>query len=207
MICNIIWDLNGALFDTYPAVTYAFSKTLNGMGYSIALNVIDGLVRQSFEDCVTTLSLRFKLDPDLLTAEFTESYRTISPANQPMFPGARNVCEFIHQTGGHNIAFTQRVFESTQKLLDAHNLSTLIDDIISTRPGFPSNPDSAILLAVLEKHHLNPVETLLLSTHDFDIQVGRAAGVRTCQFGKNKLVSPADFQIETHNQLLSKLTE
>ena len=44
---NILWDVDGALFDTYPAITYALSRTLNELGLSIALNVIDSLARQS----------------------------------------------------------------------------------------------------------------------------------------------------------------
>ena len=43
MIRNILWDVDGTLFDTYPAITYAISKSLNKMGLSIALNVIDGV--------------------------------------------------------------------------------------------------------------------------------------------------------------------
>jgi phosphoglycolate phosphatase-like HAD superfamily hydrolase len=69
-IQNILWQVNGVLFDTYPALTYSFSRALNEMGYSVALNVIDGLVRQSLDDCVNALSGRFRLDPDLLRQRY-----------------------------------------------------------------------------------------------------------------------------------------
>ena len=100
---NIFWDLDGTLFDTYPAMTFAMSKALNEMGCSVALNVIDGLARQSLERCLQTLVQRFKLDPDLLRARFAESYRRVDPANQPIFPGVREVCELIHARGGMNV--------------------------------------------------------------------------------------------------------
>jgi hypothetical protein len=60
------------------------------MGHSIALNVIDGLVRRSFEECVETLSRRFKLDPGLLCSRFTESYRAIHPA-ETLLVGDRDI--------------------------------------------------------------------------------------------------------------------
>ncbi len=126
------------------------------MGYSITLNVIDGLVRQSFEGCVQTLSQRFKLDPDLLAAKFTESYRDISPAKQPPFPGVREICEFIHQIGGLNIALTHCGVESTRALLEAHNLFALIDDIFSAKQGYPAKLEPSLLLAALEKHRTLP---------------------------------------------------
>ena len=66
VIRNILWGVDGTLFDTTPAITYAISKSLNEPGHSLALNVIDGLACQSLDHCLTTLSKRFKLDPKLL---------------------------------------------------------------------------------------------------------------------------------------------
>ena len=46
MIRNIIWDVDGTLFDTYPAITFAISKSLLESGQNMAMNMIDGLVRR-----------------------------------------------------------------------------------------------------------------------------------------------------------------
>jgi HAD superfamily hydrolase (TIGR01509 family) len=205
MIKNILWDVDGALFDTYPAITYAVSRSLNEMGCSLALNVIDGLARQSLSHCVETLSQRFKLDPDLLRHRFSETYRTIDPANQPPFPGVREVCKLIHQSGGLNIAVTHRGVQSTRTLLEAHALTPFFDDIFSVEQGYARKPDPAMLLAALEKYTLNPAESLLVGDRELDIQAGRAAGVHTCLFGGTELATPADFQIERYAQLLSRL--
>ena len=205
VIKNILWDVNDTLFDTHPAVTYAFSKTLSGMGCSIALNVIDGLVRQHPDDCVTILSQRFKLDPDLLRAKFRESYRAVSPTNQPPFPGVREVLEFIHQLGGLNLAITHRSVDSTQRFLDAHAMSALIDDIVSSQQGYPSKPDPSMALAALSKHSLNPDETLLIGDRERDILAGRAAGIQTCLFGKNNPSINVDIQISEYHSLLDYL--
>ena len=207
MIRNIIWDVNGTLFDTYPAITFAFSNVLKEMGVVVALNVIDGLVRQSFDKCVDGLSERFKLDPNLLSQKFTESYRTISPVNQPPFHGVSDVCMFIHQNGGLNIAVTHRTIQSTQKLLNAHNMSDLIDDIISTTQGYPHKPDPAVILAAIENHKLIPAETLLVGDREIDVQAGRSAGVYTCLFGRKEISEPADIVVDDFGQLLMKLSK
>jgi phosphoglycolate phosphatase-like HAD superfamily hydrolase len=204
---NILWDVDGTLLDTYPAITYAISKSLNEMGLSVPLNVIDGHARQSISDCVKTLSQRFKLDPDLLRDKFTESYRAISPANQTPFPGVREICEFIHQSGGLNIAITHYGIESARTLLNAHNLSALIDDIFSAKQGYPAKLESSMLLAKLEMHNLNPRETLLISNRNLDLQAGRAAGIRTCLFGQAELTTPADLQISEYRYLLNVLNK
>jgi HAD superfamily hydrolase (TIGR01509 family) len=204
-ILNLIWEVDGVLFDTYPAITYAISKSLKEMGFSIALNVIDGLVRQSLEQCVETLSQRLKLDPKLLRNEFAKSYQTISPENQPPFTGARKVCAFIHEHSGLNLIVTHRSIQTTQELLSAHRLIPFFGDIFSVEQGYPRKPDPAIVLAVLKKYMLKPEATLLIGDRDCDIRAGQAAGIRTCLFGCTVLSHPPDYRIGNYIQLLGLL--
>lgn len=205
MIKNILWDLDGTIFDTYPAITYAISKSLNEMGFSLALNALDGLARQSIDHCMETLSQRFKLDPDRLRAQFVKSYREISPAKQIPFPGVREVCAWIHQHDGLNVIVTHRRVQSTQELLDFHKLSSYFDDILSSEQGFPRKPDPTMIFATLEKHNLLPEETLFIGDRDLDIQAGMAAGIRTCLFGNLEIPTPVDIMINNYDQLLTKL--
>lgn len=205
-IRNLLWDLDGTFFDTYPAITYAISKALKEMGQSIELNVIDRLARQSIGHCLTTLSQRFKLEPDLLESQFAESYRSIPPTNQPPFSGVQEVCDVIHKLHGLNVIVTHRSVQSTQRLLRAHKFSTLIDEIFSVEQGYSRKPDPSMLLAALEKHNLSPGKTLLIGDRDIDIQAGQAAGVRTCLFGQIELTTSSDFQINAYGQLLEMLT-
>lgn len=205
-IQNILWGVDGTLFDTYPAITYAISKSLNEMGVAIALNVIDGLARQSIERCIVTISQRFKLDPDLLRARFTESYRRMDPAHQPPYPGVEAVCRTVHERGGVNSIVTHRGLDSTRKLLDTHILSTYIDSIFSVKQGHPRKPYPGMVLAALDKHALEPSETLLIGNRDLDIQAGHMAGVHTCLFGTSNLTVPAEMHISNYSQLLVLLS-
>lgn len=205
MIKNILWDVDGTLFDTYPAITYAISKTLKEAGVSAAMNMIDGLARQSLEYCLRTLSQRFKLDPDLLRRQFAESYGALSPANQPPFHGVREVCELIHTYGGLNIIVTHRAVSSTRSLLETHDMSPLFDAIFSVEQGHPRKPDPAMLEAAIRQFRLERSETMVVGDRDLDIQAGRAAGVFTCLFGQAQIAAPADFQIIRYSQLLEIL--
>jgi phosphoglycolate phosphatase-like HAD superfamily hydrolase len=36
MMKNLLWDLDGTLFDAYPAITYANSKSISQMGGAMA---------------------------------------------------------------------------------------------------------------------------------------------------------------------------
>lgn len=207
MIKNLLWDVDGTLFDTYPAITYAISKTLGKMGASVALNVIDGLARRSIDHCLGTLSQRFKLDPDLLRLRFAESYRTIPPANQPPFPGVREVCELARVHDGRNIIVTHRAVASTQSLLEAHEMTSSFDAIFSVEQGYPRKPDPALLEAAIRQFQLERAETLMIGDRDLDIQAGRSAGVQTCLFGQVQLFDSADYRVDRYDQLLDLLKD
>lgn len=152
VIKNILWDLDGTIFDTYPAIAYAIGKSLNELGFSLALNAIDGLARRSIDHCLETLSERFKLDPDLFRAQFAKSYREVPPAKQTPFPGMREVCSWVHEHDGVNVIVTHRAVGSTQTLLDVHDLTSCFDDILSVEQGYARKPDPELITAALEKH-------------------------------------------------------
>ena len=47
MFRNIIWDVDGTLFDTYPAIAKAFRAALNDAGKDAALDWIEELAKIS----------------------------------------------------------------------------------------------------------------------------------------------------------------
>lgn len=202
MIRHLLWDIDGVLFDTRPAVTYAIRQALNEMGCAITLSVMDDLARQSLEYCVDTLAARFKLDPDLLRQRSAEHYRQIPPERQPPISGAREVCAWIAARGGLNLIVTARKAESTCALLAAHGMTGLFSDIFTLEQGYPCKPNPAILLAALEKHALNPAETLLICRQETDIQARQAAGVATCLFGAAQASSLPSLRVRDYKALL-----
>ncbi len=207
MIRHLLWDTDGVLFDTRPAVTYAISQSLNEMGCAIALNVVDDLARQSLDYCVDTLAARFRLDPALLRQRSAEHYRQIPPERQPPIPGARKVCAWIAAHGSLNLIVTARKLESTRALLAAHGMTEFFSDIFTPEQGYPCKPNPAILLAALEKHALNPAETLLICRHESDIQAGQAAGLVTCLFGAAEVSSLPSLRVKDFWELLAYLEE
>jgi phosphoglycolate phosphatase-like HAD superfamily hydrolase len=74
MIRNIIWDLDGTLFDTYPAIVKAFKAALNDFGKDAPLDWIEELARSSVGYCVATLADKYQLDEDQLGNAFGDHY-------------------------------------------------------------------------------------------------------------------------------------
>ncbi len=199
MIRNILWGVDGVLFDTHPAIIYAFSKALSEMGLAIALNEIDGLTRQSVDRCLSTLSRRFKLDPGQLQLRFAEAYLKVPAANQPPMPGIRDLCALVLERGGVNLIVTQRSLESTQQLLDTHGLDKYFAGIFSAGQAIFDEPYPFILDAAIHGFGLDRAETMLVSTDDRAVKSGRVAGLHSGLFGG------AGQRIDCHSQLLERL--
>lgn len=184
-IRNLIWSTHGALFNTRPAITYAISHTLNDLGLTAPLNVIDELARRPIAQCLATLARRFGAPPDALRQRFDAIYDALPADNQPPFDGAPEVCRWIVAQGGRNIAVTPRDPQPAQILLTAHDLAGQFAGLLSPAQGYPAPPDPAIVQAALRLHDLKPAETALVAAYEEDIRAGQAAGIRVCLFGQS----------------------
>ena len=74
MFRNIIWDVDGTLFDTYPAIAKAFQVALNDLGKDASLDRIEDLAKISISYCVTTLANQCQLNEEDIAQAFGEHY-------------------------------------------------------------------------------------------------------------------------------------
>ena len=103
MFGNIIWDVDGTLFDTYPAISKAFQAALNDFGKEASLDWIEGLAKTFLGHCVAVLANQFKLDEEHIVQAFGEYYDHLPPEEQPSFSGALTICEYIYGVGGNDL--------------------------------------------------------------------------------------------------------
>lgn len=206
VIRNIFWDAEGALLDTYPAITYALCKSLNEVGVAVALNEIDRLVRRSFLYCLATLCERFSLDHNLLLLRFSETYQSVPIERHCLYPWVTEVCALI-QSRGLNIAMTRQTQDAFERFLTSHRLAPYFAGIISPEQTGACKSKPVRIRAALEKYNLQPDETLVVSRHEIAIQAGRELSLRTCFLGQEAvLAKPVDLQVTDHSQLLKWLT-
>src|SRR5512146_799171 len=124
-IRNVIWDVDGTLFDTYPAIARAFRAALGELGADDSEERIAHLARESLGHCMAALVADHGLDPARFEAAFGRHYDRVEPADQPLFPGVADVCRRIVELGGRNVIVTHRGPRGTAELLAAANLTHL----------------------------------------------------------------------------------
>jgi phosphoglycolate phosphatase-like HAD superfamily hydrolase len=206
MFRNIIWDVDGTLFDTYPAIASSFQAALNDSGKEAPLDWIEELAKISISHCVATLADQYHLSADKLGQTFDEHYGHVPPEKQPPFSGAITICQYICDTGGKNVIVTHRGRESTNELLVAHHMTHYFAGCLARDDGYPKKPHPAAFEAILKIHSLPREETMTVGDRDIDILAGQAVGVFACLFGRESNGVIADLTINSFDELYCYLT-
>lgn len=206
MIRNLIWDVDGTLFDTYPAMAAAMRATLAELGADVPADRLETLARVSVDHCIEAVSEAHRLDAQAILKGFLWHYASIPPEGQPPFPGVREVCEAILAVGGKNVIVTHRRRETTAALLATHDMARYFAGAVTHDDGYPRKPDPAAFVAAIEAHDLPREETMTVGDRDIDILAGQAAGVATCLFGAPRDDVAPDLIIAGFDELLLVLT-
>ena len=178
----LLWDFDGTLFDTYPALVRAIEQALAEWGVSVPAARIRALLATTLADTIDALSAEFELERAAFSAR-VEHYRArTTPAERPPFPGVIALCERFKAAGGANLLFTHRDRPTLDALLAWHQTDHLFLDILTTEDGYPRKPDPAGFCALIERNAVPRDRALAVGDRDLDVQAGKAAGVATCLY-------------------------
>lgn len=205
MVRAIIWDFDGTLVDTYPAIARAYATALAAFGAAAPFERIVELSSQSLDGCTHQLAVDYNLPVAELETLFQQAYTQITPADQPPFEGMRSVCDALREAGWHQFIVTHRRRASLNVLLDAHGLAHHFAAIIAGDDGFPRKPDPAAFLALCARYNLDSSTTVAVGDQPADMQAARAAGLRAYLFGPGALAYEADGHAVTASTLLQLL--
>ncbi len=205
MFQSIIWDFDGTLVDTYPAIARAVNTALAAYDKQADLPRVVELTSISLDHCIKTLAAEYALPIEQFDARFEQAYLTITPTDQPPFPGILPICEYCVATNRQAFIVTHRRNASLHQLLTTHQLNHFFTDIVAGDDGFARKPDPSACLYLIDKHHLDHTTTLLIGDRDFDVVAGQRAGIKTCLFGGTFLDIRPDFTITTFDELYAIL--
>lgn len=202
MIKDLIWDLDGTLFNTYPAVVRAFQSVFRTHHIDLPDEQVLSLTRISYRNCANVVAEAHGLDAARIMQLFDQVYLQIPLETQPPFPGAPELCRWTMARGGKNVIVTHRAESTSLRLLESFNLRGLFAGWVTGDMGFPRKPNPASFLAALQRFDLQPATALALGDRDLDLQAALAAGVRyTCAFGLDPFETPADFFVTDFRDL------
>jgi phosphoglycolate phosphatase-like HAD superfamily hydrolase len=191
---NLIWDFDGTLFNTYPAIANSLRAAVRDLAVPPSFEEVRDMALISIEGCLKTMSTTYDLPLDELEAGFERHYRDVTADDQPPFDAVPEVCELISASGGLNLIVTHRRRSGMDRLLAAHGLADLIADTVSCYDdGYPHKPDPAAFLMLIERHHLRLDQTLAIGDRELDVLAAHAAGLPAALFAPTPTNVRADF--------------
>lgn len=198
---NYIWDFDGTLFDTYPAMVDDAWQALKDFGISMdKKEIYFKMKKYSTSYLINESNLNAKEFNELFHRYEKESTEVSRP-----FPETKQVLEMLKDNGGRHFILTHRLTESTWGLLKEHRLAHLIEEVVGIDQDFPRKPDPASLNYLIDTFHLERTDTMMIGDRRLDIEAGKNAGVATCLYDIDHFLGeiPADYVVGNLNEILT----
>ncbi|MDV0430039.1 HAD-IA family hydrolase [Lactiplantibacillus sp. DA1] len=202
---EFLWDLDGTLLDTYPAMVQAFQQAVAELGGTITAEATYRLMRQqSVGYAEKTIAAQNSWDWQALRAGYQRWEPQLQQA-PAAFAGAKAVLAKVVAIGGHNYLMTHRD-ESAQTYLVQAGLDHYFTDAVTADQPFPRKPDPAALNYLLDKHHVDRQQAVMVGDRNLDIEAGHNAGIAGYLFDIDwliKVTSSPEIQVTDLNDLLT----
>ncbi len=178
---NILWDFDGTLFDTYPAIIEGFVK--------LAQQDLDR------EDVLKWL----KIDSKTAFKHFgideskRDTFKRLDKEHSKLYSQPFEHLEEVLAAVENNIIVTHRDRESTNYLLEKYQLSRYFKEIVSVEEqGFSRKPHPSSYEFVLKNHHIDVV----VGDRELDLLPARKLGIKTVAFQNRNI--EADFHLDSY---------
>ncbi len=200
-IKNYIWDFDGTLYDSYPAMVEGAAKALQDFGIIKDPREIYQTMKK-----FSTRQLReeYQLEEEEFTPLFHQYERESSLKPQP-FAATEEVLHSLKKHGARHFILTHRLTESTWELLGNYGLTDLIEEVVGIDQNFPRKPSPDALNYLIERFEMKKSETMMIGDRRLDIEAGKRAGVLTCLYDIDHFLGeiPADYVIDDLRKILA----
>ncbi|BCB95621.1 phosphoglycolate phosphatase [Dissulfurispira thermophila] len=211
----IIFDLDGTIIDSSIDITNAINYAIEPYGIkpitvqeTISL-VGEGITRliekiivgsQSSENREQTR----KIDRDILVERFLAYYSAHLVDKTTIYPRVRETLKTLRDYKKAVISNKREVLST--KILHALGLLEYLDIVVGSDTTPERKPSPVPILYVLSKLNIKTEETVIVGDSNFDIEAGKAAGIKTIAvtygYRTVDLLNGADFIIDRMDELL-----
>lgn len=187
-IAAIIFDYDGTLFDTRPAIIHCIERTFALSGRpippmaAILRTVASGITLQ---DTFLHLDQALQQDPAALQ-DRVKIYRTIYQDEEAAllkpFSGAAEVLRELHTGGTTCIVVSNKGGAAIRRAVEGAALNPFVDLVLADEAGLPKKPDPALITDhVLPRYSgLQSRQILMVGDTATDILFARASGMPCC---------------------------
>jgi phosphoglycolate phosphatase len=181
----IIFDCDGTLVDSLDGIVRSAQLALSEMGYKRILahsevaQVVGLSLAQAFQQILPDAGSG---EVEQGVALYKAHYKRLADGGElttPIYPGVRETLGQLQNAGFILAVATGKSLKGLQRNLQELDLNSFFS-CLRTADHAPSKPNPQMLLQVLEETGFAPEEALMIGDTDFDMNMGRAARIKTC---------------------------
>ncbi|MCD6323076.1 MAG: HAD-IA family hydrolase [Clostridiales bacterium] len=189
MIKDVIWDFDGTLFDTYPAIADVFLETFRQFDIDESRTEVLEYLHQSLAETYEHFSAKHSLNNENLREKFVETEEAMDVSKALPFEGAEEILSKIIKNGGMNFIYTNRG-TSTYSFLEYTGYMKYFTEIITREDGYGRKPSPDCIIYLTKKYSFNKEETLMVGDREIDVLAGYNAGIKSCYFNSHQISIP-----------------
>ncbi len=210
----IIFDLDGTLVDSSVDIANAINYAIEPYGINpITVKETISLVGEGITMLIEKLvkshesEVRSNISKDVLIDRFLEHYSAHLVDNTTVYHGVKETLEQLNSYKKAVISNKREVL--SVKTLDNLGLLKYFDLVAGSDTTSEKKPSPQPILYVLSKLNITPREAVIVGDSNFDIEAGRAAGIKTIAvtygYRPVELLRNADFIINEMGELVNIL--
>lgn len=171
-----IWDMDGTLVDSYPAIVPAVVDTLAGFGLSFEEAAIhEEVIRSSVQTMLERIAKEHKLDPAAVKSAFGRLNDSRVEDIRPM-PHCAQTLETLQRAGHRSFVYTHRG-ASCMTILRQTGLASFFSEVVTALDGFPRKPEPDGIFYLLQKYSLDSRQCFYVGDRSLDVEAAERAGI------------------------------
>lgn len=176
------FDFDGTLADSGEAAVIAIQKAFQKQGYRIPTRAeIDYYMGIPIEVSFPKMTRIMMTDDELhqLMDVFRSYYKQIEEKYLTLFDGIRDVLKELTNCHKHLFVVSSKHSNALIRNLEQLDIKKYFEDVSGSDNVSNYKPHPEGILSLIEKHHINPNESIRIGDAIFDIQMGQSAHIQT----------------------------
>jgi phosphoglycolate phosphatase len=177
----IFFDFDGTIADTVNGILATMTATFKELNLPVPpQDAMKSTIGMLLGDALQQLGNLDDSQRVIAVKTYQRLFREVELPNTRIFPGVSQTLQTLKLRGVKMAIVTSRGIESLRLILTQNNILEYFDELVTRDNGFKPKPAPDMVNYLLQKMNLAPSDVLVVGDTTFDIDMGTAAGCKTC---------------------------
>ena len=177
----IFFDFDGTIADTVNGILATMTATFKELNLPVPpQDAMKSTIGMLLGDALQQLGNLDDSQRVIAVKTYQRLFREVELPNTRIFPGVSQTLQTLKSRGVKMAIVTSRGIESLRLILTQNNILEYFDELVTRDNGFKPKPAPDMVNYLLQKMNLAPSDVLVVGDTTFDIDMGAAAGCKTC---------------------------